>query len=776
MPWKTASEQTRCGLDLTQAVWSRLDLRPDAADNDRLIVLLGQLTRVVGNPDWHRKRGRCLMSRYVRAGSSADLDAAIADFAKAFTEFGRQRSDGIYLAGLDLSWARETRFDLRQGRDEDFVTYWDADNGVRLLSGPPDLVTPIYLLEGLFAQDGRPDVPRTGPPSPDLVPRLKRNLANLLRKYAEATVKSRAPQDRAGDVERAVELLLQALDEMPASSGEYASVVSSLIVALEAGPQREPAPGGPHADPALLDRLAAALEEAVAESAEPYIVAGSKLNLARLQLKQGRIDEAVTLLRELCAAGPTSVAPFGLRAAEAWALSALERGAWDESVEAHTSAAALTGALRASQPDWQSRYLWSGASGRVATLAAFALAQAGRPAEAAVAIAEGRALMLSERVTLGPGTRPLSAPGGEPAGDFAGTALYLVSTLAGSVALHRGVGGVWSATGLPSLDPDVLSERTHRYFAALDAYRLHPGMAAEAWKGELDRMLGFLSDALRPLAWTLPAGDITIVPTGTLALLPLGAALLDGPPDRGVSILPALSLRPATAPVIPDQALVIADPSLPWAEWERAAVAAFFPRAAPEPEKTSPRDVVAALPAHGVLHFACHGTADLGAPLASRLDLPRGGKLTVADVLQADLPSLALVVLSACETGLADPYSPDEGIGFPAAFLSAANASVLSTLWQVDDLSTSLLILRFYWEWRREKAPGSLALARAQWWQGSTTTEEKCAFVRQAVTAGVLTAAAAETMTAEIRGRGGSAAANPFGHPHHWAAFTYTGS
>ena len=84
-------------------------------------------------------------------------------------------------------------------------------------------------------------------------------------------------------------------------------------------------------------------------------------------------------------------------------------------------------------------------------------------------------------------------------------------------------------------------------------------------------------------------------------------------------------------------------------------------------------------------------------------------------------------------------------------------------------------MLRFYWEWRQEKAPASLALARAQWWQRSTTAGQKCAFLEQAVAAGVLVASAAEAMTAQIRRRSASAADNPFAHPHHWAAFTYAG-
>jgi tetratricopeptide (TPR) repeat protein len=756
VPGTAPNERASYEWELAVALRDRFLLRPGAADNDRLIDLLSQVMRVADTPFLRRSRGRCLMHRYTRTGSSADLDAAIADFSRAFTDQAHRRSDEIHTLGIDLSWARETRFDLRRGRGEGTQVYWDVNSGVEVLRGPPDLVSSIYLLEGLLAQDDRDTVPSTGPPPPDLAWREKRNLANLLLKYADATDGSRPPAERARDSARAVELLVQARDEMPAESAEYGSVISSLITAMRASPQP---------DPGLEDRLATALEESINAASEPYLVAAAKLNLANLRMDQGRINEAVAEYRELCSpdSPESSMVLVSLRAAEAWAYAALKRSAWEEVVEAHGCAMSLIADLRAAEADGQGRYARTTTSARVTALAASALARLGRPSQAAAALQEGRTLTLTDRLGTEPRTQPPPA----------GTAVYLISTPVGSDALCHEEGGQWVTTPLPGLPPDLLTERIRGYAAALDAYHRHPRMAEASWQEELDRMFSFLRDALRPLAQLLPRGDITIVPVGVLALLPLGAALLDGPPSRGVSVLPALSQRPAGAPVTPEQALTVADPTLPWAEWECAAVGAFFSRAVPVPRDASPEAILAALPPHGVVHFACHAAADLGSPLQSRLELPGGARLTVGDVLQARLPPLAMVVLSACETGLPDPYSPDEGIGFPAAFMAATSASVLSTLWRVNDLSTTLLILRFYWEWREEKVPGPLALARAQWWQRSTVAGQKYAFLQQTVTAGLLTAPAAEAMTAAIRLRSASAAVNPFAHPHHWAGFSF---
>src|SRR5207247_1857629 len=55
-----------------------------------------------------------------------------------------------------------------------------------------------------------------------------------------------------------------------------------------------------------------------------------------------------------------------------------------------------------------------------------------------------------------------------------------------------------------------------------------------------------------------------------------------------------------------------------------------------------------------------------------------------------------LVVLSACETGLGKDAGGDGLLGFAQAFLSAGARSVVLSRWQVDDVATALLMVRFY--------------------------------------------------------------------------------
>jgi CHAT domain-containing protein len=109
-----------------------------------------------------------------------------------------------------------------------------------------------------------------------------------------------------------------------------------------------------------------------------------------------------------------------------------------------------------------------------------------------------------------------------------------------------------------------------------------------------------------------------------------------------------------------------------------------------------------------VVHFACHGEADLTSPQLSRLVLTRSKKLEEATgedgyVYVRDLKRLRLaadlLVLSACGSN-DGTRSPVEGItGLSRAGLVAGAKSVLSTLWPVDDAAARDLMVDFYRRW-----------------------------------------------------------------------------
>ncbi|MGI5229860.1 CHAT domain-containing protein [Actinoallomurus sp. CA-142502] len=100
-----------------------------------------------------------------------------------------------------------------------------------------------------------------------------------------------------------------------------------------------------------------------------------------------------------------------------------------------------------------------------------------------------------------------------------------------------------------------------------------------------------------------------------------------------------------------------------------------------------------------VLHFACHGRFDPEHPLRSAILMAPGadgdGVLTAERIMAMPLPA-GLITLSACESGVSGRRLGDELIGLARSLIYAGAASVLVSLWAVDDLSTSLLMRGFY--------------------------------------------------------------------------------
>ncbi len=119
---------------------------------------------------------------------------------------------------------------------------------------------------------------------------------------------------------------------------------------------------------------------------------------------------------------------------------------------------------------------------------------------------------------------------------------------------------------------------------------------------------------------------------------------------------------------------------------------------------------------YDIIHFACHGVFDINEPLKSALILSGEsevkGNLTVKELFACPLPRTQMVVLSACETGLAKFIKGDELIGFSRAFIYAGTPSVLTSLWQVSDVSTAKLMIMLYKNLNMTDKPGSLRQAQ----------------------------------------------------------------
>lgn len=111
-------------------------------------------------------------------------------------------------------------------------------------------------------------------------------------------------------------------------------------------------------------------------------------------------------------------------------------------------------------------------------------------------------------------------------------------------------------------------------------------------------------------------------------------------------------------------------------------------------------------PTAGILHVAAHATYNNVNPLFSAIHLAPSsdaqptsdadGLLEANEMSSLDLRQTDMVVLSACETGIGQPTNGDEVIDLTRPLFTAGAASVVSTLWQVDDEATRLLMAAFY--------------------------------------------------------------------------------
>lgn len=101
-----------------------------------------------------------------------------------------------------------------------------------------------------------------------------------------------------------------------------------------------------------------------------------------------------------------------------------------------------------------------------------------------------------------------------------------------------------------------------------------------------------------------------------------------------------------------------------------------------------------ALPGKHILHLAAHGLFRPNAPLLSGVRLADHW-MAVQDIYNLELDA-SLVTLSACETGLGQVAGGDDLVGLTRGFLYAGAASLVVSLWMVDDDSVTRLMTSFY--------------------------------------------------------------------------------
>jgi CHAT domain-containing protein/Tfp pilus assembly protein PilF len=259
------------------------------------------------------------------------------------------------------------------------------------------------------------------------------------------------------------------------------------------------------------------------------------------------------------------------------------------------------------------------------------------------------------------------------------------------------------------------------------------------WRRPAGSLAAILITPVERAGWLEGVDTLYLVPHGILHYLPF--ALLPqarGDTQRLLVEDFVLAYLPSAADLVHQRSRSVAEAtllafaprvsSLEYAQQEVRTISRFYPRGHLLLE--GPRATEASFKAEAgsftVLHLATHGYFNKLNPLLSGIQLEPGGRedgrLEVHEVLDMRLPA-DLVTLSACETALGSGYFAevppgDDFVGLTRAFLFAGSASVLASLWEVNDRSTPELMEIFYRRLREASKAAALATAQREMLNG----------------------------------------------------------
>lgn len=325
----------------------------------------------------------------------------------------------------------------------------------------------------------------------------------------------------------------------------------------------------------------------------------------------------------------------------------------------------------------------------------------------------------------------------------------------------------------------------------------------EEWKISLNELLDSIgSRILSPLLAVLPSRTkkLILLPSGGLSLLPLHAVPLSD--DQLLCQRYCISYAPSI-PLLKEmknKAVTVGgkglyevinpekDPTLVFSECEGHFISKFFqnPKICGPEQGTKPT-VLYNIPGKAYIHFSCHGSYNWIDPHHSGLRLFGGRSidtLSLEDLQndEVDMSSARLVTLSACETGITDNVRnrADEFVGLPAGFMLAGVPCVVSSLWSVPDISTAILMERFYSNHIVEGTDIPLALQDAQLWVRNLTSRQVADYVEKCYRSGKWEGKSKELIEQYreyyLRKAKESPEEKLFRDPYYWAAFTVNGA
>jgi tetratricopeptide (TPR) repeat protein len=284
---------------------------------------------------------------------------------------------------------------------------------------------------------------------------------------------------------------------------------------------------------------------------------------------------------------------------------------------------------------------------------------------------------------------------------------------------------------LPALTHEAVDAQANRFHSAQHVATSGSLASRQKAQRDLHEILAWLWDtAAEPILAALNYSDtpgptsawprLWWCPVGIMAYLPLHAAghhdepLTDTPHPRTVldrvvssytATIRSLAYTRRDRAAAAAETLIVAMPqtpgvaALPGVATETSSLMTLVPGATLLEGTGATHDtVLAALPAHSVAHFACHGLSDWADPAASHLLLHdhESRPLSVTAISRLHLASADLAYLSACSTTDASPRLADEAVHITAAFQLAGYRNVIGTLWPVNDQAATYIATDVY--------------------------------------------------------------------------------
>ena len=213
---------------------------------------------------------------------------------------------------------------------------------------------------------------------------------------------------------------------------------------------------------------------------------------------------------------------------------------------------------------------------------------------------------------------------------------------------------------------------------------------------------------LAPFIDQITTPHVAIVPHGSLHFLPFHA-FFDGEKylidSFEVSYAPSASvlkycLEKEAVPDASPLLVGVADENVPLVKEELARLGKLFPNARILSDESATRSAfIENSKTAAFLHIATHAIFRQDNPMFSSFKLSDGW-FTAFDLFSMTCQT-NLVTLSGCQSGMSEVAGADDLLGLMRGFLYAGARSLLLSLWNVNDISTAALMVRFYQEWQQ---------------------------------------------------------------------------